>query len=575
MKSLKNETLRSLIVCILLLLLPGNIHAWEPNTNDLDTAINSGDFGGYSTKISAWLNTKVPADPGSISEATLKALLEDPVFANTLDQRQFIARHGVAELGAFAKADQNNRKFLAWVLRNTRAMDLYLEAATPSGAKNREANTYKLNVRSLDIWRKIFNTDPDSKEGIYLRLAIATGLSPPPGKSYGSEVAIDPVERYKHYKTAHKNKELFPCFDNLSVWDLGKVVNSWASDRDLGWVREMVNTWRPDLRTNEQVVNIVSQVWRRFSPFPFDNGFVTVIEGGGKCGPRSWFGEMTCKAFGLPAQAMGQPKHSAVAYKATYPQVEPQPGSAWKICYGRGWHATFDGYQLLSEAAARDRVAEFSLTEHLTWIASTLTSKEQADAILAVVHKHQESLPKPGTGPNPAVGPDSKPTAIAKPPKTPPAPISLPEEPYEAVPGVIHVLAASFTKMGGQVSYQGLQKPGVFVYDCFTGGKQVNFQSNMQSAWTDYLIDVPAAGAYVMTMKTAAVNREQEFDISSGDKRLATIDVPMSAGLWATTPEVELKLDKGTQTLRISTGFQRGVAVKWFELKSRGETQVR
>jgi len=65
MKSPKTPTARLLIVLILLLLLPGNVRAWEPNAKDLDAAINRGDFGGYSSKISAWLNSKVPADAGT------------------------------------------------------------------------------------------------------------------------------------------------------------------------------------------------------------------------------------------------------------------------------------------------------------------------------------------------------------------------------------------------------------------------------------------------------------------------------------------------------------------------------
>ena len=69
MKSLETQTARALVFCTLLLLLPGSLHVWEPNTNDLDRAINTGDFDGYLIKISAWLNTKLPADPGSISEA--------------------------------------------------------------------------------------------------------------------------------------------------------------------------------------------------------------------------------------------------------------------------------------------------------------------------------------------------------------------------------------------------------------------------------------------------------------------------------------------------------------------------
>ncbi len=559
MKTLKKETAQLLIVCIVLLSLPVNIYAWEPNTSDLDKAINSGDFSGYFDKVTAWLNQKTPADPGKISEATMKTLLKDPVFVNTLDQRQLISRLGVDKVGAFAKADQGNKTFLAWLLRNTQAMDLYLEGSRGAG--------------SLDIWKNIFNADPDSKEGIYLRLAIATCISPPPGKSYGSGAVIDPVERYKHFKNAHKNKELFPSFDSLSVWEYGKIVNSWASDRDLGWVRKMVNTWRPDLRNNEQVINIVSEVWRRNSPFPFSNGFVTVMEGGGKCGPRSWFGAMTCNAFGLPSHGMGQPKHSAVCYKSAYPQLDPQPGSSWKICYGRGWHVTDGGYGLLSEAAARDCVAEFSLIQHLTWLASTLTSKEQADAVLKIVNKLQAAMPVPGTGPNPAIGPDSKPTAIAKPPKEPPAPTSVPEEPFKVVPGVIHVEAETFTKSFAEAAYPDQQKGCVYVYDCFTGGKQVNFQRNMNLSWVEYSIDVPETGTYGMEVMLAAANRDQVLDVSCGTEKLGTIKIPGTIGLWKKMPPVNIELKKGKQTLRISAPMQRGIAIRWFELKSKEAKQ--
>lgn len=556
MKRVKTQVKRTLIVCGMLLSLAISLHAAEPNTRDLDAAIKTGDFGAYFTNISAWLNKKAPA---SISAAAMKTSLKDPVFANALAQRQFIARHGLDGLGAFAKADPKNKAFLAWLLRNTEAMDLYLVAASPSGAKKREANTYKLNAGALGIWRKIFDADPDSKEGLYLRLAIATGLSPSPAKSYGSGVVFKSLPRYKQFKTAHKNKELFPSFDNLSVWDLRKVVSSWASDRDLAWVRQMVNTWRPDLRKDQRVVNIVSEVWRRNSPYyPFVDGFVTVMEGGGKCGPRSWFGEMTCKAFGMPAMAIGQPAHSAVAYKSPYPQVEPQPGSAWKVCYGRGWHVTRGGYNLLLEAAARDRVAEFSMTEHLTWLASTLTAKKQVDAVLEIVHKLQSAQPLPGKGPNPAVGADSKPTAIAKPRVEAPAPKGVPEKPFKPVPGVIHVEAETFAKMSG-----------VKVYDCFTGGKQVNFQKNIKSSWIDYAIDAPKAGTYGLTIRHAVANREQILNVQIGDQKPTTINIPSTRGLWKTIPEVDIRLNKGSQTLRISTPYQRGIAIRWLELKSK------
>jgi len=556
MKNLKKKVTLSFIVFTVSAMCSINLLAAAPNTKDLDAAIESGDFGTYFANISAWLNARAPA---SVSAAAMKTALKDPAFANALAQRQFIARHGLDGLAAFVKSEAKNKTFLSWLMRNTGAMDLYLVGAAPSGAKKREANAYKLGTGALDTWRRILNANPDSKEGLYLRLAIATALSPSPAKSYGSGVVFKSLPRYKHFETAHKNKELFPSFANLSVWDLRMVVYSWASDRDLGWVRKMINTWRPDLLEGQRVVHIVSEVWRRNSPYyPFKDGFITVMEGGGKCGPRSWFGEMTCKAFGMPAMAMRQPGHSAIVYKTPYPQVDPQPGTVWKVVYGAGWHRTRGGYQLLAESAARDRASEFELTEHLTWLASALTDKKRADAVLGIVHKLQSQQPLPGTGPNPAVGADSKPTAVAKAPVKIPEPKYAPEKPFEPVAGVIHVEAETFTKMSN-----------VKVYDCFTGGKQVNFQKNIQSSWIDYTIDAPKAGVYGLTVRHAVANREQILNVHIGDSKPITVKIPNTHGLWKTSPAVDVKLQKGPQVLKISTPYQRGVAIRWFELKAK------
>ena len=110
---------------------------------------------------------------------------------------------------------------------------------------------------------------------------------------------------------------------------------------------------------------------------------------------------------------------------------------------------------------------------------------------------------------------------------------------------------------------------GVRVLDCFTGGKQVNFDKSMQDSWVDYTLDVTTAGTYVLEIKVAAANLEQVLNIKSGANEPATVKVPYTTGLWKTTPAVDIKLEKGKQTLRISAPFQRGVAVRWLELKSK------
>jgi len=558
----RNRPVRALIACIVLWSLPVNLRAWEPNTDDQDAAIKAGDFAAYLGNLSTWLNQKVPADPRKITEAGMKALLEDPVFANTLAQRQLLSKVGAGNMAAFARSDQKSKDFLAWLLRNTEPMELYLEGATPVGAVQRQENTWAMGASSLEIWSKIFCADAESKEGICLRLAIATGLNPPGNGNRGAgqaKQAADPVDRYQHFKSAHKNKELFPSFDDLSVWEYRQVVSSNASNADLAWARDMINTWRPDLRINEQVVKSTSEVWRRFSPFPYDDTFKNVLAGGGKCGPRSSWAVFICQAFGIPAVGVRQPGHACAAYRAAYPHVEPQPGAAWKVVYGRGWHVSkacgLSGPEFMAGMEARSHAAVFLQIERLRWLASTLDSEERAAAVMEAAAKIAEASPAPG-----AAGQEARPAPHAAGDVPPDA---KPEPPIKPVPGVIHVEAESFAKAAG-----------VVVHDCFTGGKQV-YSPKYGTGWgtpprIEYAVDVPESGLYGLTMRAAVANFEQSVQVAVGTDQPVSVEVPNTHGLWGTTPEVDIRLPKGAQTLTLTRpASQRGLALRWLELKSK------
>lgn len=287
-------------------------------------------------------------------------------------------------------------------------MDLYLQGATPLGTGQREQNQWTLSTASLEIWNKIRNADPEAKAGMYQKLAIATALAPPGSGNRGAGMAKtpgDPVDRYKHFKSASIKKEMFPSFVRLAVWEYERVVSS-------------------------------------------------------------------------------------PAIQAAAPEMQ-------------------------AEAEANGSVKAA--------------------------------------------------------PKTPPtaAPASTPEVPFPVVPGVIHVEAETFVNSYAEPAHPDEQKGRVFVYDCFTGGKQVNFQRNMTISWVDYTVDVPASGIHELTVRTATPNFEQILDIQSGEAKLATINIPNTTGLWRTTPPVDIKLEKGKQTLRISAPLQRGIAIRWFELKAK------
>jgi len=572
----------SFLAAALLGPLASALHAWQPNASDLDAAVKAGDFKGYLASATAWLNQKTPTTPDA---AAMAKLLQDPLVLLALDQRQLIAKTGADQLAAFAKADPANQTFLSYLLKNTPAMELYLEGTVPIGLAAREDNKYTLSVAALGIWQKILAADPDAKNGIYQKLAIATAISPPGSVNIGAggaKTPAEPVTRYKYYKTAHKNKELFPSFDHLTVWEYTKIVYSGASDSDLTWAREMVNTFQPNLRVDEMVVNSTSFVWRRNSPIPFDGTFRNVLAGGGKCGPRSSWSVMVCHAFGIPAIGVGQPAHACVAYKAANPMTEPQPGCAWKVGFGRGWpFSKLEGLQgpdFLAGVQERSRTTDFSKVEHLRWFASALTSAAIASAIMETAHQIQKSAPVATTDLTASLKPDEAEAdpgvkAGAKPPvaKKPETSNTTAGAPIKAVAGVMHVEAAAFDKTGGEISWGG-QFPNVLVHDCFTGGKQVYFQQQMKSQWADYTLDVPTAGIYQISMKAAVVNEDQVLEICSGANVIATVPIPLSYGLWETTQPVEMKLDKGVQTLRVqtpTTDLKRGIALRSFDIKPK------
>ena len=513
------SALKSFVVCTILWSLPTSLRAWEPNAWDLDAAINSGDFARYFDSVSKWLAQKAPAVPDQIAQATLEPVLQNPAVALALAQRQFIAKVEPGKLGAFARADAANKPFLSWLLKNPNALHQYLLGATPLAISAREANNYGLSTAALDNWKKIFVADPESRDGICLRLAIATALRPPGTGSPGSgqqKTHSIPLVRYKYFKTAHANRELFPSFDNLTVWEMQFVVCSGASEVDLTWGREMVNTWRPDLRAGERVVETTSFVWRRNSPIPHTD-YKTVLDGGGKCGPRSSWSVFICQAFGIPAIGVGQPAHACVAYKSL---------NGWQVAYGKGWDAShlegMGGRDFLASVAARERTAVFSQVERLRWFASTLSAKEQASAVLAIGQTLAKSAPiaekdlkasqkademnaDPGAPTVSKTGPSGTQGAAQ--------PTTRPEPPVAVAPGVIHVEGTSFSETGGITVWGG--EPRVTVLDSYTGGKQLLFQQGMASCWVGYKVNVPETGIYQMVAKVATVNSGQGLYVRS------------------------------------------------------------
>ncbi len=509
------------------------LQAWVPNAEEREAAIDAGDLVPYFTKLTAWLDQQVPAVPNQMTTEKMLSLMSDKTFMAALAERQFLTKlwaprkpkeetgyafhKGVQNFGLFSKADPKNKQFLRWIMSNAALMNEACMSCTPSAWHLRHDDSHHITPAMLEEWKKIYYADPSSRQGLYLRLAVACIVRRPGTGNQGSGNAKEQssiYDRYEHFRKAHAAGELFPSFDSLNMWELTHVVSSGASNEDLAWGREALNTWNPSLKKDENVVAMVSQVWRRPSPISYHD-FSCVAAGGGKCGPRSSFGVFICQAFGIPAIGVAQPAHAAIAYR--------DPKGDWQIGQGRSWQVSqlinMPGPAFLDMIKDR-KTGKFDQVEHLRWIAALIESPgptpyEVPKAIMSksgvkgVVPEHRYANPRADTvfflhKQLPATGGGIKATPLDKradQAAVPVKPAIRPEAPIKVPPGVIHVEAEDFFNQGNAQ-----------VMDCYTGGKQVYYPS---SAWTGYKINVPKTGTYQFTARVAVVNWGQELYVRS------------------------------------------------------------
>jgi hypothetical protein len=529
---MKPKLLFSLILSFLWL-AGSALFAWEPGVVELEKAIKSRDFTGYFTEATKWLNNKaLPVDAVKIAEAAQAGLFKDLKLAAALEQRELIARCGADKLGAFAKADAGNQTFLAWLMKSTQIMALFLEGGEPQE---------KDYLGALGVLRKIVDADPDARAGMHLRMAMGTALSlARTTRAFHCEETIDPVQRYLHYKTAQKNGELTPMFDQLRVWEYAKVMPCEGTNADIEWVRAALKAMRPELLREARYIAMVSEVQYTTSDWgPMPHTFATVLNGGGKCGPRAWFGRFINQAFGVPVWGVKQPGHAAVGFLGN---------EGWKVKLGRGWdHSTWDGMkgtQFLEIVKSRDFMEDFFVSEHLRWLSKAMTAKDQSEALklaAAIVEKNPKG-PKTSLKLTPPKYPDPQ-----------------PEKPWTPVKGVQHLVAVDFTK-GANAQRR----------ESFDFGKQVYFQKN-SDGFVEYQVNIPKDETYGITLGHGTANGNCRVRVYVGDRKIGWMPLKNTKGLWGQTNETDFALPK-TDTLRFVFPSQRAVVVKWIELKAKGNT---
>jgi hypothetical protein len=189
----------------------------------------------------------------------------------------------------------------------------------------------------------------------HTKLAMAVALQhATPMIEFDSEITVDPVARFQHFAQAHRNGELDPAFCHLSAWEYRMIVDCNATNDQLQWGRDYLKRFRPGQ------VTMGDMKWRYSFSVKSDVGYripnwtsrpktyQQLISGGGRCGPRAWFGRFIAKAHGTPTWGVRQPGHAAMG------RWTPQ---GWETVLGGGWHKSYwearSGLDFKMEAEAR------------------------------------------------------------------------------------------------------------------------------------------------------------------------------------------------------------------------------
>jgi hypothetical protein len=437
--------------------------------------------------------------------------------------------------------------------------------------------------QAMKIYSDIQKASPRAKEGILQRFALGTSLEhavPVTQRNAESQTdaptTVDPVKRYMHYEKAFLAGELDPGFKDLSVWDCRFVGNGDEPDEVLAWGREMLRNYRPDhiqtpdyrWRYVEAVktdVKYGSQDQKNDSPAL---GFYqNIINTGGVCGRRAFFGRFILRCFGVPTLARPQPGHATLVHWTP---------DGWVINLGASWNwGTVEGNfdtDFLAMTQARKVEKSYPEVKRAQW-AGTALGETKAYGFGAAaggfwngvaLYRQRAIIEKAKAVTLAAVGTDigeaneSKEKELIKEVELTAADKKI----TVGQDGVITIPAVACSKPANSTGKIRFMKS-------HSGGMQLHYNRNGVAEGFEYIVEAPAAGTYTLSARVVTVSPDQHLLVAVNDaKEPADIAAPYTLGKWEQTQPVEVTLVKGNNQLRFTRNDPvKGMSIKDFTLK--------
>ena len=244
---------------------------------------------------------------------------------------------------------------------------------------------------SMKLYTQIMaNVPKDRFQKVNKKLAMAAALEfATPQTEFDTSVQIDALERFQHYEKAHRKGELDPAFSHFKTWEYRLAINSDAPNAQLQWGRDMLMNFAP------HIVSIYDEKWRYCYQVKSDVGYRApkwtssprtyqqVLSGGGREGPRAWYGRYICQAFGIPVWGVKQEKNVALSRWTPkgWELILANPPD-WSTCH----HNDRPGTDFFEEVQARSAVSEQEYYEKVILLECL------ADACKEKIKKPEDSM---------------------------------------------------------------------------------------------------------------------------------------------------------------------------------------
>jgi hypothetical protein len=476
-------------------------------------------------------------------------------------------------LAEFAQQGKEQEALVEKLLANVDLMKQMVVAAGAAGGKYGQA---------MNIYTDIQQASPRAKEGILQRFALGTSLEQavpvgqrnPDGQTNGPAF-VDPMKRYLHFEKAFLAGELDPGFKDLNVWDCRFVGNGNEPDEELAWGREMLRNYRPDqiatadtrwryVESVKTEVKYGSQDQKNDSP---ELGYYqNIVNTGGVCGRRAFFGRFILRSFGIPTLRRPEPRHATLVHWSP---------AGWVINLGVSW-----GYGEVQEAADTDFLAMTQARRagpaylevlRAQWVGAVVGETAAAGFAAAAsgfwngvaLYQQREIIEKAKAVTLAAVGTDIGEANESKEKKLINA-VTVTEADRKIVAGPngsLTIPAVACSNPTNSTNKIRFMKSAL-------GGLQLHYNRLGTNESFEYTFDAPAAGQYAISARVVTVSPNQHLFVAVNDApETADMAAPYTIGKWGQTQPVNIPLAKGKNVLRFTRPEPvKGMSIKDFTL---------